>query len=103
MDEWESARTNGPAKLPGIHRNYIWNISKGSKEQTGASTNSHDKAIRAWRTKAISFPKRTTVNTKQTNMFGDKSVFQTDDRSSYCQPSSVATHHSLATYASMIR
>ena len=31
-------------KSLGIHTNQVWNIIKGSKDQTGASTLGHDKA-----------------------------------------------------------
>ena len=42
MNECRSGRTSGPVHIPGINTNYMWNISKGSKYQIGASTLCHD-------------------------------------------------------------
>ena len=39
----------------GIHTNKRWKINKGSKDQTDASTLSHDKASNVWKNNAISF------------------------------------------------
>ena len=44
MDERISARRSGPVNILRIHTNQRWNISKGSKDQIGASIFSHDKA-----------------------------------------------------------
>ena len=51
MDEWENAGKSGPIQLLRIHTNQRRNINKGSEDQTGACTLSHDKT-----SNAISFP-----------------------------------------------
>ena len=40
----KSARKSEPVQILGIYTNKRWNIIKGSEDQTGASTLSHDKA-----------------------------------------------------------
>ena len=44
MDEWKSVWTSGPAQILRIYTNQEWDIIKGSKDETGASTLIHDKA-----------------------------------------------------------
>ena len=44
IDEWKTTWKGWPMQVPKIHTNQRWNINKGSKDKTGASTLSHDKA-----------------------------------------------------------
>ena len=44
MDEWENAGRSGSVQIPMIRTNPRRNFNKGSKDQTGASTLSQDKA-----------------------------------------------------------
>ena len=44
LDEWKNAGRTRSVQIPGIHTIQRRNINKGSKDQTGASTLSHDKA-----------------------------------------------------------
>ena len=56
-DEWKNAGRSGPAQIPCIHTNQRRNINKGSEDQTGATTLSHDKArMNTMEKHAVSFP-----------------------------------------------
>ena len=55
-DERTNTRRSGPVQILRLHTNQRWNISKRSKDQTGASTLSHDKAGNIVEKQTISFP-----------------------------------------------
>ena len=61
MDEWENAGRSRPVQIPSVHTNQRRNINKGSKDRTGASTLSHDKASNTMKNNAISFPTKIKV------------------------------------------
>ena len=44
MNGWENAGRSGPTEILMIHTNNRRNFNKGSKDQTGASILSHEKA-----------------------------------------------------------
>ena len=58
IDEWKTAGRSGPVQILRIHTNQRWNINKGSKDQTGTSTVSHDKtkSNTLGKNSVISFP-----------------------------------------------
>ena len=57
MDNWKNAERSVPVQILRLHTNQIRNIIKGSEDQTGACTLSHDKARHLqWKNNAISFP-----------------------------------------------